>query len=197
MSRAVAVALVLTAAGCPGVRHHATVNAPGNVVLAPPPFENGTPELYVEPTDPGERELYIAPGIVGGPASGRHPSSGDRTGGELGFYVRLAYKETPSSHRDGDVPWPAPGWALNLGWTPLQYTDEAWLGPIHAEVERQWFLASIGAGLAFYPTDPDVGLQATAAFKPYGVRVRYLPDTGWEIAAALQLELPAAITWSR
>ena len=37
----------------------------------------------------------------------------------------------------------------------------------------------------------------TAAWKPYGVRVRYMAETGFEIFGAFQLELPTAITWSR
>ncbi len=161
-----AVAAVLAAGGCTGTRFHSTVNAPGNVVLAPPPFENGAPELYVEATDPGEREVYLGPGVVVGPTTGRYPRADGDAGVELGFYLRLAYKEVATSHREDDVPWPAPGWALNVGWSPLQYTDNAAFGPVHLEVERQWFLGSIGAGLAVYPQDGGAGAQVTAAWKP-------------------------------
>jgi hypothetical protein len=196
-ARIVALAGTLAAVGCTGTRLHSTVNAPGKVVLAPPAYENGKPELYVEPTDPGEHEVYLGPGVVVGPATGRYPRTDGDAGVELGFYLRLAYKEVASSHRKDDVPWPAPGWALNVGWSPLQYTDDASFGPLFFEVERQWFLGSIGAGLAVYPQDGGAGAQVTAAWKPYGVRVRYVAETGWEVMGAFQVELPSAVTWSR
>lgn len=198
MSRAIVVGLALaTTAACTGPRYHPTVNAPGNVTLAPPARENGSPDLYVPPQDPGEHELYMAPGVVGGFGIGRRELAQDKMGAEVGVYLRMAYKTTARSHRRDDVPWPAPGWALNLGWAALQYGEHAETGPVYAEVERQWFLASVGLGVAVYPDDGNAGVQLTAAFKPYGVRLRYMAETGFEVFAAFQLELPRAITWSR
>ena len=180
--RVVIVALALVAAAaCTKSRYHSTVNAPGHVTLAPPPRENGTPELFVAPDDPGERELYVAPGLVAGPGIGRRDlPADDDVAVELGLYLRLAYKSTAHSHRRDDVPWPAPGWALNLGWAPLQHGTRAEVGPVHAEVERQWFIASAGLGVAVYPDDGNAGLQLTLALKPYGVRFRYMAETGFE-----------------
>ncbi|MBK9036649.1 MAG: hypothetical protein IPL61_36270 [Myxococcales bacterium] len=198
MSRALVVGLALAAAaGCTQARYHSTVNAPGIVTLAPPARENGSPELYVPPQDPGEHELYVAPGVIGGMGVGRHEPGPNKNGAELGLYLRMAYKTTTRSHHRDDLPWPAPGWALNLGWAPLQYGPHAEVGPIHVEVERQWFLASVGLGVAVYPDDGTAGVQLTGAFKPYVARVRYMAETGFEVFAGLQLELPRAITWSR
>ena len=51
--------------------------------------------------------------------------------------------------------------------------------------------------VAVYPDDGNAGLQLTLALKPYGVRFRYMAETGFEVFGAFQLELPTAITWSR
>ena len=56
MRAAVAVAVLAGLAGCPRTRITSDVNAPGKVTLAPPARENGAPELYVEPEDPGEAQ---------------------------------------------------------------------------------------------------------------------------------------------
>ncbi|MEZ4403064.1 MAG: hypothetical protein R3B06_23780 [Kofleriaceae bacterium] len=201
MSRRVVAALVAlgaTTSACTGLRYTAPTNAPGVVVLAPPAREDGSPDLYVEPTDPGEHELYFGPGLVGGPALGRHATSDGSTGAELGVYLRVAYQTRRHSHRRDDVPMPAVGgYVLNVGWSPLQYNREAELGPVWAELERAWFVASVAVGVAVYPDDGNAGIQATVAAKPYGVRVRYLAETGFEVMGAFQVELPTAFSWSR
>lgn len=188
-------ALALTA--CNGLRYRSTTSAPGKVTLAPPPREDGSPGLYVAPADPGEHELYLAPGVVGGPGIGRTEVGPDDAAVEVGVYLRIAYAKKDRSHRRDDLPWPQRGWVLNLGWAPLQYTEHADLGPVHAELERAWFLGTVGLGPAVYPDDGNAGVQLTAAWKPYGVRFRYMAETGFEIFAAIQVELPTAITWSR
>ena len=195
--RRVALALFATAA-CTGSRYAPTVNAPGNVTLAPPPREDGTADLYVAPTDPGEHELYIAPGIVGGPGIGRRDLGADDSAAEVGVFVRVAYQTRSTSHRKDDVPVPKlGGYVLNLGWAPLQYATRAETGPVHAELERAWWWVSAGLGAAVYPDDGNAGVQATLAAKPWGVRFRYMAETGFEVFAAFQVELPTAITWSR
>jgi hypothetical protein len=165
----IAIAMtVVGLAGCPRARIHPTTNAPGNVVLAPPAFENGQAS-FIAASDPGEREIYIGPGIVGGPASGREPDDSD-TGVELGAYVRLAYSEREFSHHQDEVPWPMPGWALSLGWSPLQYKHHYATGPVYAEVERQWLMFSVGLGVAAYPDTGATGGQLTVAAMPIGLR---------------------------
>lgn len=199
MRRALALALAAGALGaCTGLRHHSDANAPGKVTLAPPPRENGDPALYVEPDDPGEHELYVAPGVVFGPGAGRDPGNSDTDADvELGFYLRFAYEAHAKSHRSRDLPWPERNWALNVGWSPLQTGRDDGIGPAHAEVERTFYLLSAGAGVAVYPDDGNAGPQVTLACKPYGLRMRYMVETGFEIWAAFQVELPTAFTWSR
>lgn len=186
----------LALAGCPQTRLTSDVNAPGRVTLAPPAREDGTAALYVEPEDPGEHELYFAPGVVVGPVSGRHPAAHD-AGVELGVYLRLAYQRRARSHRSREVPWPLQGWALNLGWAPLQTGAEVDNGPAYVELERVWFVLSAGLGVAVYPDDGNAGVQLTLAARPYGLRLRYMAETGFEVLGAFQFELPSAYSWSR
>lgn len=199
MMRAIAIALAATAAAaCTKTRYTSDVNAPGVVTLAPPPRENGDPALYVPPADPGERELYLGTGVVFGPGTGRRPMRGsDDTNVELGFFARIAFETLARSHRKDDLPWPEDNWVLNLGWAPLQTGADDDIGPAHVELERTFYLLSAGAGIAVYPDDGNAGPQVTLAAKPYGVRFRYMAQTGWEVWGAFQLELPAAFTWSR
>jgi hypothetical protein len=197
-----ALAVVLLGA-CPGLRHKSDTNAPGIVHLeAPPPRENGSEALYVEPEDPGEHEVYIGPGVVLGPASGRTYDD-QHTEFETAIQLRLAYTPRDKSHRSRDVPFPQKGWALTLGWSPLQ-TDhdpagniDVRMGPVYAEVERYWFVFSAGLGVAAYTQDFDVGPQVTLNAAIYGLRMRYLADGDFELMAAFRVELPTAINWSR
>jgi hypothetical protein len=197
-----AVALTILG-GCPGTRIKSDLNAPGIVHLeAPPPRENGDPARYLEAEDPGEHQLYVGPGVILGPASGR-TSDPQHAEFEASLQVRLAYEALATSHRSKEPPFLHKGWAMSLGFSPIQ-TDhdaggdvEAHLGPIYAEIERYWWFLSIGAGAVAYTQDWDGGVQVTGNAGPYGFRVRYLADGGWEYMAAFRLELPAAINWSR
>lgn len=202
MKRLAVLALAL-AAGCSSLRHTSDLNAPGIVHLeAPPPREDGSDTLYVEPEDPGEHELYLGPAVVLGPATGRTPD--EKSEFEMAVQLRLAYQPFTRSHRSNEVPFPRDGgWALVAGWVPLQ-TDhkpggglEANLGPVYAEVERYWWYLSAGVGVAAYTQDFDIGPQVTLNAAFYGVRMRYLPDGEFEIMGAFRLELPTAINWSR
>jgi hypothetical protein len=189
--------------GCPKTRLRSDVNAPGIVHLeAPPPRENGDPALYIEAEDPGENELYIGPAVVLGPASGRGGGNGHDTEFEASLQVRLAYTALRASHRAKDVPIPRSGFALTLGWSPIQTAHtagelEANGGPVYLEVERYFFIASAGLGVVAYPGDWDGGVQLTLSAMPYGIRLRYLVDGGFEVLGAFRLELPTAINWSR
>ena len=57
--------------------------------------------------------------------------------------------------------------------------------------------ALAGLGAAVYPDDGNAGVQATLAARPYGLRFRYMNQTGFEFLGAIQLELPRAFAWSR
>ncbi|MBZ0234402.1 MAG: hypothetical protein K8M05_18880 [Deltaproteobacteria bacterium] len=185
-------------------RYRSDVNAPGIVHLeAPPPRENGDPSRYVEPEDPGEHELYIGPAVVLGPATGR-TSDAAHTEFEADLQVRVAYQALATSHRSKDLPFPRKaGWAMTLGWAPIQ-TDHAadgsreWnRGPLYLEVERYWMVFSAGLGAVAYTNEWDGGVQLTLTAMPYGLRMRYLADGGFELMGAFRIELPTAINWSR
>lgn len=189
--------------GCPGLRHRSDANAPGIVHLeAPPPRENGDAARYEVPEDPGEQEVYLGPAIILGPASGRDYDH-THTEFETSLQLRMAYVKLPRSHHSEDVPFPTKGWALTLGWSPLQTAHDPageigfHTGPVYAEVERYWFIASAGFGAVAYPDNWDAGVQLTLNFMPYGIRMRYLADGGFEVMGAFRLELPTAINWSR
>jgi hypothetical protein len=179
-------------------------SAPGIVHLqAPPPRENGDPALYVAPEDPGEHELYIGPAVVLGPASGR-TGDADHAEFEADLQVRVAYQALTTSHRSRGIPFPKRGgWAMTLGWAPIQTDHTAdgtreWnRGPMYLEVERYWLNFSAGLGPVVYTDGWDGGAQLTLTAIPYGFRMRYLADGGFEFMGAFRLELPTAINWSR
>ncbi len=199
----VAAALVVLG-GCPKTRYRSDVNAPGIVHLeAPPPRENGDPAVYVEPEDPGEHELYIGPAVVLGPGSGR-TSDSQHAEFEADLQVRVAYQTLETSHRSKDIPFPKQaGWAMTLGWSPIQTdhrpddTIEVNTGPLYVEVERYWMVFSAGLGAVTYVDEWDGGVQLTLTAMPYGFRMRYLADGGFEFMGAFRLELPTSINWSR
>ena len=210
MRRALGALALLALAGCPTLRYRSTHNAPGIVHLeAPPPGENGDPDRYLEPEDPGEREVYVGTGVVLGPATGRERAGYDPVDFELAVQVRLAYSELETSHRARDVPFPRPGWAMTLGWVPVQaaYRTPApgggdrdldhFLGPLYGEVQRQWYPFTGGLGVAYYPDGRVLGVQGTITASIYGLRLRYLDDGELEVLGAFTLELPAAFNWSR
>ena len=95
------------------------------------------------------------------------------------------------------MPFPLHGWSWVVGWSPLQAEDDVDLGPVYAEVERNFFILSAGLGAAVYPDDGNAGVQATLAARPYGLRFRYMNQTGFEFLVAIQLELPRGFAWSR
>lgn len=198
-----ALAALAILGGCPGTRYKSDANAPGIVHLeAPPPRENGDPDLYVEAEDPGEHELYIGPGVVMGPATGRGGGNGVDTEFEGSLQVRLAYAALARSHRSKDVPFPRSGWAMTLGWSPIQTAHrggdtKADQGPIYLEVERYFFYLSAGVGVAAYTKDWDGGVQGTLSAGVFGLRMRYLMDGGFELVGAYRVELPTAYNWSR
>ena len=204
MGKVIAIVALMMCAACPGTRYRSDINAPGIVHLeAPLPRENGDPALYLEPEDPGEHELYVGPAVVLGPGTGR-TNDPDHAEFEADLQVRVAYQELETSHRAKDFPFPKKGgWAMTLGWAPIQ-TDHATdgslegkTGPVYLEVERFWTVFSAGLGPVAYGGPWDGGVQLTLSAMPYGFRMRYLADGGFEFMAAFRLELPAAFNWSR
>lgn len=207
MGKVIAIAIAalsLLVAGCPRTRFHSDVNAPGIVHLeAPPPYENGDPARYLEPEDPGEHDLYLGPAVVLGPASGR-TSDSNHAEFEADLQLRVAYQSLATSHRSKEIPFPTrAGWAMTLGWAPVQTDHRAddtldWnTGPLYLEVERFWTVFSAGVGAVAYTNEWDGGVQVTLTAMPYGFRMRYLADGGWEYMAAFRVELPTSINWSR
>jgi len=141
--------------------------------------------------------------VVLGPGTGRS-SDANHTEFEADLQVRFAYQALAKSHRSKDVPFPRKaGWAMTLGWSPLQTDHGAdgsldWnRGPLYLEVERFWMVFSAGLGAVTYADPWDGGVQLTLTAMPYGFRMRYLADGGFEFMGAFRIELPTAINWSR
>jgi len=205
--------LALLAGGCPGLRHHSTHNAPGNVVDLdqPLPGERGDPAAYQEPEDPGEHQLGIAPGAWFHLGTGRVPPEGvtDAVSIEAGVQVQLAFGERDRTAPRGAVGFPLDSWGATLGWSFVQKNGElpATIGPVFAEATRTFYLVQASAGVAVYPTPGeviggraegvDVGGQLSLQAAVFSVRMRYMQDSGFEVFAGYQLMLPASITWSR
>lgn len=213
MRRAIAAAALLLA-GCPagGLRHHSTRNAPGDVVDLdqPMPGERGEPAAYVEPTDPGEHQLGIAPGAWLHFGTGRvAPEGVDDTSIEAGIQVQLAFGERRETGDKGAVGFPLNSWGATLGWAFVQSNGDlpATMGPIFVEATRTWYLVQAAAGVAVYPTPGevvggreegvDVGGQITLTAAVVSIRMRYVQDSGFEVFGGYQLMLPSSITWSR
>lgn len=213
--RAVLLTLLLAACG-PGLKHHRARNAPGLVDLdTPPARQTADPKSYEVPADPGENALGLGPGLSAQFGAGR--LGADAVTVELAAQLHVSFQEREYSLGRGAVGYPWDTWGATVGWAFLQITEDddpsttgdsdVILGPIYAEVTRQWLVFSAGAGLALYPTPGEVaggraegvaaGAQVSFMAEPFGVRIRVVQDTGFEIFAGYQLELPYSVSWSR
>ena len=205
-------ALVLAGCNAGGLRHHSTRNAPGNVVDLdrPMPGERGEPQAYVEPTDPGEHQLGIAPGAWLHFGTGRVPPEGvDAVSIEAGVQVQLAFGERDRTGNKGAVGFPLDSWGATFGWAFVQTNGDlpATIGPVFVEATRTFYLFQASAGVAVYPTPGevvggradgvDVGGQITLTAAVWSLRLRYVKDSGFEFFGGYQMMLPSSITWSR
>ncbi len=194
------VGLLIATSGCPSLAFHAHRSAPGHVDLASPPHhEAGDPAAFERASDPGEYRAMILPGGYAGIGEGRRWSAT-----ELGVQLRFTFAEAydDSSKRD-EFPFVYSAWGATVGWGVAQLDSSDTMphatigGPVYAEVNHTLSVGGIGAGVAVYPTRTEVGPQLSAWFGPYLFRMRYQPDSGWEVYGAFQLELPTVWTWSR
>ncbi len=211
MRLAVVVAALLGLTGCPGLKRHSVRNAPGNVDLDLAPVrETQDPAAHEPPADPGEHRMGIAPGFFIGPATGRLGSAaGDDTALEVGVQLHLSFQDTATSGGRDAFGYPTNAWGASMGWAFVQAYERlpSVMGPVYLEATRHVWWLSAGAGLAVYPTagkvgdgragGVDVGPQVTIASWPYVLRMRWMQDTGFEIAGVIQIELPTSLTWSR
>jgi hypothetical protein len=212
MKRALAALLFLAGCNAGGLRYHSARNAPGNVdaLEAPMPGERGNPADYIEPVDPGENMLGIAPGAWIHFGEGRNEAPGiDDVNMELGVQVQIAFGERDETGDRGAIGFPLNSWGAALGWAIVQTNGEAaaTMGPVFAEATRTWYLFQAAAGVVVYPTPGedtddeqggvDVGGQITLTAAIFSVRLRYVQGSGFEGFAGYQLILPSSITWSR
>jgi hypothetical protein len=211
------VAIMAVLAGCgPGLKHHSSHNAPGNVDIdAPPARQTAEPDTYEVPVDPGENALGIAPG--GSIQFGAGRLTGDTMAMEFALQLHLSYSKRGSSRGRGAVGYGWDNWGATVGWAFVQNTEDedpetysgsdTYMGPIYAEVTRQWYALAASAGVAIYPTPGssangraegvDAGAQISLMCEPFGVRARFVQDSGFEIFAGYQFEIPYAVTWSQ
>lgn len=196
----IALIALVACAACPNLVVRSPRNAPGHVDLTKPmAHETGDPAAFEAPTDPGEYRAMVLPGGYAGFGEGRRWAAT-----ELGVQLRFTFAESfdrSSTHDEFPYVWSA--WGASFGWGIAQLANDDTMpttaigGPMFAEVNRSWNVCGVGAGVAVYPRDPEVGPQLSAWAGPIAVRARYLVDSGFEIFAGYQLELPSVWTWSR
>jgi hypothetical protein len=200
------LALLVLLAGCPGLRHHSTRNAPGHVDIDTPYApERGQPDVHEAPRDPGENQLGIMPSFWFMPGMGRTELTGDDVTLELGASVSMAFGERQHTGNKGAIGFPFVSWGATLAWAIVQTNpdgsgeDATVMGPVSVEATRFWYLLRASAGIAFYPTpgDVDAGAQVTLQAAVFALRMRYIQDSGFEIFGGYELPLPASITWSK
>lgn len=203
-----APALLVLLAGCPGFKKHDLRNAHGVTDIDTPPADAARPDpsLHEPPADPGEHQMGIAPGFFFGPGTGRLATMDGTI--EVGAQLHVSFGERDTSGGRDAFGYPTRAWGASLGWgIQAHSTLPTIAAPIFLEGTFHWFIASVGAGLAVYPTagevaggraeGVDMGGQVSIAAWPYLLRMRYMQDTGFEAFGVLQVELPASITWSR
>ncbi len=198
--RGLVVVLVLgSLAACSDYAHRSTLNAPGVVDLAtPPPIENGNPDTYELPGEPGSTTVAVipAPYIAGG--VGRYDVA-DSGAGEVGLDIRI--ERTRSVGRELIA---RENWGLTFGFAFLQWGDGVRTiapGAFSAELDYR-FLAKVwpidvGIGPAVYVDDTAVGGQLSVRCAVALLRARYVANTGAEMIVGLQIPIPFFFSWSR
>jgi hypothetical protein len=184
MRALVAVALV----GCTEYAHTSLHNAPGAVDLSTPlEHENGAPGRYEIPSSPGQNTLavYTMPYLIGG--VGRINEAG-----ETGLEMRFEY-----SH---DYSFADRSFAITAGVPSMQWHgDRAILGAFYAEANYRTLAGSlpfdIGLGPAIYSSNAEIGGQLTVRLPLLMLRLRYMPDSRFEVMAGT--EIPIGFFFSR
>jgi hypothetical protein len=201
MTRALALALGVVAAGCDSYAHVSRVNAPGNVpdLDAPVEHENGDPRRPqpVDITGATEDMLWVVPYQAWG--RGRNGHDATETGVELRYeHHTLEYA--------GDSALDKPTWIVSAG-TAIEQTstNHPTLAPgaLFAELGVRAFSGEvgpveIGAGPVVYLDDHAVGAQVTARlWMLIPVRFRYTDHGGFEVMAGLQIPVAFVFGSSR
>jgi hypothetical protein len=187
--RALAIALVVLA-GCTKHTKVARINAPGDVDLAVPmPRENGAPERFEPPKDPGNTALVVfaMPTFLGG--TGR--LAGSRGAFEPGLEVRF-------ERHDSDTRWFATHLGVTLGFGFVQIYENLpdHVGAVHAELNVRFPTAwghlptDVGVGPVVYPDDGDVGGQISLRVPLLTLRARYLQRSGFEFWGGYEVPIP-------
>lgn len=188
--RALALAL-LVVAGCTKYAQVATTNAPGDVDLAKPlPHENGAPDRFEKPADPGNEALVVfaIPTFVFG--TGREPSSSAVS--ELGLELRF-------ERHDSDRAWHAPHLAATLGAGFVQLYEGSTgthAGALYGELDVRFPTAwgvlpvDVGVGPAVYPDTGELGGQISIRAPLMAAHARYMQDNGFEFWVGYQLPIP-------
>jgi hypothetical protein len=183
-----ALALVALAA-CTDYAQLSLKNAPGNVDLGHPlPHENGDPERFEPPEDPGMSAVaaVIAPYILGG--AGRYASS--EPTGEAGFEVRVEH----AAH--GRIE--ANNWGITTGMAFAQWaqgTRTVLPGAFYAELGYRHVFGNgvpldVALGPALYVDDSAIGAQMTLRWYVFMFRTRYVANTGFEAFGGAEIPVP-------
>ena len=204
--------IALCAGGCVW---HLDRNAPGDVDLGKMPRQPEVEGVEV-PEDPGEEVLTVrvGPFALGG---GEFPLVGGegRGLGSFGLEVSLSHFELPRSHEaaehgelffggphTGQERDPAAFISLSLGWSALELSEEqVEVGKVYVEVQRAFspvgMPAGFAAGLTMDPVGFEPGVQLSAFWTGYTLRVTAMLDGELAVLGGMFFKIPMAWVWSR
>lgn len=195
-------ALVLAAAFCAACTDYAqrsTLNAPGMVALdTPPAIENGDPNKFEPPGEPGVTTLAIIPAPYVGGGIGRYNPGNEGTG-EVGIDIRFERSVVGEGRRDLLLP---ENWGVTFGFAFAQWGARTVApGAFSAELNYR-FLANVwpidvGIGPAVYVDDTAIGGQLSVRCAIALLRARYVANSGAEMIFGVQIPIPFFFSWSR
>lgn len=184
-----ALVALVALAGCSKYARTSIHDAPGNVpdLALPLPNENGAPDRYQPPEDPGTETFAVVaqPSFTGG-----YSQRADDGIFDFGLGVRFEY-------HDGVRNWLGPTLAGTIGVSLVDIANRPGGTGVLARAElnlrlapKGFLMLDFGAGPAMYLDTKDVGAQLSLRFMVFTVRARYMRDAGVEIVGGYEMPIP-------
>lgn len=200
---ALAVAAVTALGGCTSYARVSMKNAPGVTDLSQPlEREDGAPQRYEPARDPGVKTLtvFATPSLMIG--AGRRPLPAQKAAFEPGLELRFEHHTRRAGGDREAWAWRALAVTAGIGFAQAVEGRPTIAGPLFAELNYRFRAGNgppvdIGLGPVVYPSELEAGGQLTARLVIAAVRVRYLPDSGYEIWGGFQIPVPFFFERSR